>query len=262
MWLDLSAVELLLQTQFVGRRLVYLTNTTSTMDIARREARDGAGDGTVVLAEEQTAGRGRFGRSWVSPAGKNLYLTLVLRPDAIRLRALSIVAPLAVSLALETVTGLEPGIKWPNDVLYGGRKLAGILIETEFSGADPEFSLVGIGLNVNFDIPADSEIAGLATSVKQELGREVSRAELLASLLNHFEASIAGEQRGGSVHLQWKKRLETLGQRVTVTFQGQIYEGLAEDVDREGNLILRCDDGSLLTVEAGEVTLRHPSDDR
>ena len=256
MWLDLSALPSALNTEVIGRRVIYMTSTGSTMDVARHEANAGAAEGTVVIAEEQAAGRGRFGRSWVSPAGKNIYITLILRPHALALRSLSIVAPLAVCRALETATGLAPRIKWPNDVLLNGRKLAGILIENDFSGAEPKFSLVGIGLNVNFDIPADAEIGGIATSIKAELGHEVSRIEVLAALLNHFEDLLQQAASGAAVLLAWKEHLETLGRRVTVTFRGQSYQGLAEDVDDHGNLLLRRDDGSVLPVEAGEVTLR------
>ena len=256
MWLDLRSLEERLSTDFVGRRIVYLTSTPSTQDIARAEAEQGAPEGTVVLAEEQTAGRGRFGRAWVSPAGRNLYLTLVLRPPLARLRSLSMVAPLATALAVQDVSDLSPRIKWPNDVLIGGRKLSGMLVETELSGQTVRYSLVGIGLNVNYDIEEESEIAGIATSVKRELGREVSREEALAALLNRFEELYLQAGRGAEVHQAWKARLETLGRQVKVTFRDQVHEGVAEDVDPEGNLILRRADGSLLTIEAGEVTLR------
>jgi len=229
------------------------------MDVARLEAEGGADEGSVVIAEEQSAGRGRYGRSWVSPAGKNLYFTLILRPTSAALRSLSVVAPLAVCRAIETRTGLSPAIKWPNDVLVGGRKAAGILIESELSGTSPRFALVGIGLNVNFRIPADSEIASIATSVSMELKREVSREELMSSTLNEFEELLAGARADGAVLAAWRERLETLGRRVTVTFREQTYEGMAEDVDEDGNLLLRTDDGVLMTVEAGEVTLRPPA---
>ena len=256
MWLDLPALESALDTRVVGRRFVYLTSTGSTMDVARAEAEASAADGTVVFAEEQTAGRGRFGRAWVSPAGKNLYLTLVLRPDVARVRRLGIVAPLAVGLANEDA-GLAPRIKWPNDVLLSGRKASGVLIETEFSGAEPRYALVGIGVNVNFDIEPGSEIAAIATSAKAELGRETAREPLLASLLNHFE-QLYEQDDASAVHAAWKSRLETLGRDVRLTFRDEVHEGFAEDVDADGNLVLRLADGSRQVFEAGEVSLRTP----
>ena len=256
MWLNLGAVEQRLMTRFVGRCVVYLTSTGSTMDDARREAEAGAAEGTAVLAEAQTKGRGRFDRAWVSPAGKNLYLTLVMRPPMVRLRSLSIVTPLAVALAVEEVTGLRPRIKWPNDVLIDGRKLSGILIESEIAGSQVEYALVGPGINVNYDIEQSPEIAAIATSIKRELGYETSREELLAAFLNRFEALYENAPKSVSVFEQWRERLDTLGREVRVTFGDQLYEGMAEDVDRHGNLILAEPDGTRRTVEAGEVTLR------
>ena len=256
MWLNLAAVEERLTTRFVGRRIVYLTSTTSTMDVARQEAEAGAPDGTIVFAEEQTKGRGRFDRGWVSPSGKNLYLTLVMRPPLDRLRSLGIIAPLAVALAVEDSTGLRPRIKWPNDVLIDGRKLSGILIESEISGSAVEYALVGPGINVNFDIKQSPEIAAIATSIKRELGREASREELLAAFLNQFESLYQSAPQGDTVFEEWRTRLDTLGREIRVTFGDQVYEGTAEDVDRDGNLILVQPDGTRRTVEAGEVTLR------
>ena len=256
MWLNLSAVEQRLTTRFVGRRLLYFTSTTSTMDVARAEGETGAPDGTVVLAEEQTKGRGRFDRAWVSPAGQNLYLTLIMRPSLDRLRSLSIVTPLAVALAVEDSTGLLPRIKWPNDVLINGRKLAGVLVESEISGSSVEYALVGPGINVNFDVEQSPEIAGVATSLKRELGRETSREELLAAFLNRFEQLYEDAPKGDAVLQQWHSRLDTLGREIRVTFRDQVYEGLAEDVDHDGNLILVHPDGTRRTIEAGEVTLR------
>ena len=256
MRLNLRAIEEHLETEFVGRRIVYLTSTGSTQDVARVEAEAGAPAGTTVVAEEQTAGRGRFGRSWVSPAGKNLYLTLLMRPPLERLRSLSIVAPLAVALAVEEMTGLRPQLKWPNDVLINERKLSGILVESELSGRSVNYALVGIGVNVNFDIEEAPEIAGIATSLKRELGRETARERLLATLLNRFEALYEDAAQDRNVVQQWRSRLGMLGRHVKVTFRDQVEEGLAEDVDSDGNLILVQTDSRRILIEGGEVTLR------
>jgi len=257
MWLNLGEVEQRLRTRVIGRRLIYLTSTTSTQDVARREAEEGAVDGTAVIAEEQTAGRGRLGRAWVSPAGKNIYVTLVLRPELARLRALGMAAPLAVARAVEAVTGLAPQLKWPNDVLLSGRKVSGVLIDSELAGGAVVYALVGMGVNVNFEIPAGSEIAGIATSLKQEAGRSVSREELVAALFNEFERLYEGTSPA-AVRESWKARLETLGREVRATFRDIVYEGTAEDVNADGSLVLRLADGSRVVMEAGEVTLRGP----
>ena len=253
--LNLALVDEKLETRYLGRNLLYLTQTATTQDVARAEAERGAPEGTAVLAEEQTAGRGRLGRPWVSPAGKNIYLTLVMRPPARQLRVLSIVSPLAIAEALEDAAGLTARIKWPNDVLVGGRKIAGILIETALAGDELKYALVGMGLNVNLDLEAEPEIADIATSVRRELGRDASREELLAALLNVFEARYSEALKGDAPFRAWRSRLETLGRRVRATLAGRVEEGVAEDVDAEGNLLIRRDDGSLATVEAGDVTL-------
>lgn len=254
--LNLALVKDLLTTRYVGRNLLYVTQTASTQDVARAEAERDAPEGTAVLAEEQTGGRGRLGRPWVSPAGKNLYLTLVMRPPARHLRILSIVAPLAVAEALEGATRLTCRVKWPNDVLVGGRKIAGVLTETTLAGGAVKYALVGMGVNVNLDVGAVPEIADTATSVRRELGRDVSREEVLAALLNTFEARYSDAQEGDAAFRAWRSRLETLGQRVRATLGERVEEGIAEDVDAQGSLLIRRDDGSLATVEAGDVTLR------
>ncbi|MEX0800123.1 MAG: biotin--[acetyl-CoA-carboxylase] ligase [Dehalococcoidia bacterium] len=252
-WLDLARVEERLATRFVGRRLIYLTRTTSTMNVARAEAANNAPDGAAVLAEEQTAGRGRLGRAWVAPPGVNIYVTVIMRPPADKLRVLSIVAPLAVADALEAAAGLSSTFKWPNDVLAGGRKIAGILIE--LTGDEAKSALVGVGLNVNFDVEAVPEIAAIATSVRRETGRDASREDILAALLNAFEDRYQQALSGDGAFDDWRARLETLGKRVRATLPDRVEEGLAEDVDDDGSLRIRRDDGSLVSVDAGDVTL-------
>lgn len=255
MWMNLREVEAALGTRFAGRRLIYHTSCGSTQDIARQEAEGGAAEGTVVVAEEQMAGRGRFGRRWVSPAGKNIYFTLILRPEMGQLRRLGMITPLAVCEALEEMTTLSPAIKWPNDLQIGGRKFGGVLIESELSGAASEYALVGIGINVNFDVSGEPEIAAIATSLMVESGKALERELLLASMINRLEALYLSRD-ATSVHDAWKARLETLGQQIAVSFRGESWEGVAEDVDEHGSLLLRCPDGELMTFEAGEVSLR------
>jgi BirA family biotin operon repressor/biotin-[acetyl-CoA-carboxylase] ligase len=249
--LDLAAVDSMLRTEHVGRGLAYVRETASTMDDARAGASSGAPHGTVYLAEEQTRGRGRFGRRWVSPPGKNLYLTILLKPDAERLRRLSMTSPLAICLGVEDVCSLRPSIKWPNDVQVGGRKLAGILIESELSGAAVNHALVGIGLNVNDQID-EPEIAAIATSLARECGRDVAREAVLAALLNEFEELY----ESGEVFDAWRDRLVTLGQRVDAAFGDEKLQGVAESVDADGSLLLRTPSGELVKLEAGEVSLR------
>ena len=254
--LDLEQIESGLTTRKIGRSIIHEMVCDSTMNIARSEAQDGASHGTVVLAEEQTSGRGRFGRSWTSPPGTNLYLTLIVRPPVERLRSLTMIAPLAVCQAAEDVASLNARIKWPNDVLVRERKLAGILVETEVSGQDVRFALIGIGLNVNLDVDRAPEIAQIATSLMRESGRQVSREKTLAALLNRLEELYTSPAT--SVVEAWRSRLETLGRQVKLSLGDQVYEGVAEDVDEVGSLVLRRSDGSTMTFDAGEVSLRDP----
>jgi BirA family biotin operon repressor/biotin-[acetyl-CoA-carboxylase] ligase len=256
--LDLDRLQQLLRTDFIGRRVSYEASTASTMDLARREAQAGAPEGALAIAEEQTAGRGRLGRTWVSPPGVNLYFTLILRPSLEELRYLSVIAPLAVCQAIEETTGLLPRIKWPNDVLINERKVAGILIQSEISGERVEYALLGPGINVNLDVAAHEEIRDIATSLRAEQGREVPREEVLAATLNHLEALYLAVRRGEVVSMGWKHRLDTLGKHVRIEFAGGAAseQGVVVDADSDGALILRRDDGSHVRIEAGEVTLR------
>jgi BirA family biotin operon repressor/biotin-[acetyl-CoA-carboxylase] ligase len=161
-----------------------------------------------------------------------------------------------VARAVERLTGLQTSLKWPNDVLVAGRKIAGILSESELLGEGVSYALVGIGVNVNADMAAYAEMAALATSVMTELGQEVSREALAAGLLNEFEALYLAAQAGEPIEQEWRARLGMLGKEVRVRSGEQVEEGLAEDVDRDGNLILRRADGSRVTIAAGDVTLR------
>jgi BirA family transcriptional regulator, biotin operon repressor / biotin---[acetyl-CoA-carboxylase] ligase len=253
---DLSSelVERGLATRVIGRRVVYLRETSSTMDVAHREAESGAPDGTVIIAEEQTAGRGRFDRRWVSNAGQNLTLSVLLRPRVEALRQINMAACLSVVRAIRAATGLSPTIKWPNDVRIGGRKACGILIESRVEEGQLGYMVVGIGLNVNFDPTSHDDIAPIATSLMLEAGRPIPRLSLCRTLLTEFDRLYATS--GDAVREEWRGALETLGRQVRVRWGDVVDEGLAADVDAEGNLVLQLKDGTYTTLVAGEVTLQ------
>jgi len=254
---DVARFHALLRTDSFGRNLLFDSTVGSTMDVARGAAEQGAPEGTVALADEQTAGRGRLGRSWVAPPAVNLLPTLLLRPPEAALRQVAMIAPLAISDAIVECTGLRTDLKWPNDVQAHGKKLAGVLIETAtHEGA--RFALVGAGINVNFDPRPHEEIRDIATSVAVELGHEVEREPILAAYLAHFERMYRTVEAGGSAREAWRARLVTLGHEITATWPGGIVEGLAEDVDEDGGLVVRTRSGAHVTVEAGDVTLRRP----
>lgn len=226
------------------------------MDVAKRAARDGAPEGTIVVADEQTAGRGRLQRQWLSPPGSGIALSIILRPSLAHLRRLTMVASLAAVHAIQEVTGLEARIKWPNDVLLRGRKVCGILIDSDLQGEKVEAAIIGLGLNVNLEPASFPEIADTATSLSAELGREVSRLEVLRSLLVQVEKYYKALLSGESLHKEWKGRLDTLGKWVRVLASGHTEEGEASSVDADGSLILRRADGTLVTIISGDVTLR------
>ena len=244
-----------LYTAIIGRSVRYYQSTASTMDDAAAWARAGVAEGAVVVAETQTASRGRLGRRWISDAG-NLYFSALFRPDAAALPLLSPLAGVAVARAIRQVAGLYPAIKWPNDIMIGGRKVCGILAESAFSGNHVEHAIVGIGVNVALDVSTDPEIAATAGSLNELAGVEVDRAELLRRILQHLDALYLDLRRGRSPVPEWRRWLDTLGQRVTVVHHGASDTGLAEDVDDHGNLLLRTDAGELLTLTAGDITLR------
>ena len=252
--LDTSRIQTVLSGCVVGRRIDYHRLIGSTMDAARELAHDGEPEGAVVIAEEQNKGRGRFNRVWVSPPGLNLYFTVLLRPEPVQLPYMNMAAALAVHDTAARFAKLAPAVKWPNDVRVGGRKLSGILVETEFEGDRLSHALVGIGLNVNLDVSQHPEIADTATSLRSEAGREFDRSDALISVLKNLDAWYARVKAGESLTDHWAATLETLGKRVELRWREQILTGLAESVDDQGNLTLLQPNGERVTVVAGEVT--------
>ena len=252
---DLSPASITagLDTRLIGRKVLYYPRLTSTMDIARREARRGAPEGTIVLADEQTAGKGRIKRLWFTPGG-NIALSLVLYPALSDLPYLVMLASLAVVRSIETSTGLHAQIKWPNDVLIKGKKVCGILAESDTSGGAVAYAIIGIGINVDLRLADFPDIAATATSLVAELGREVSRLELLRCLLAAVERLYLSSRE--SIYQAWRDRLITLGKSVQVASGKSVIAGVAESVERDGSLLLRRSDGSVSRIVAGDVTLR------
>jgi BirA family biotin operon repressor/biotin-[acetyl-CoA-carboxylase] ligase len=251
-----------LHTDYVGRRFIYRPSTESTMDDARHMLqRWRFHDGAVMLAEAQTAGRGRAGRTWVSPPDVNLYFTVILRTSGRDPGALSYIAPLAIAEAVEATaaahgTSLHVDLKWPNDAQIGGRKVGGVLIENTTTPENEPVALVGVGINVNLDPSIYPEIAEVATSVREALGFEVHREVLLArfcdALERLFEEASSGSRRAFEA---WKQRLVTLGRDVVASGGGREVRGIAVDVNADATLVIETADGVRYTVEAGDVTL-------
>jgi BirA family transcriptional regulator, biotin operon repressor / biotin---[acetyl-CoA-carboxylase] ligase len=254
--MNLARVKNALTGPAAGWDIRYKPEVNSTMDVARQLAMQGAPHGTVALAGAQTSGRGRLGRSWVSEPDTNLYFTVVLRPSLTLLSELAMVTPLAVAEAIEQVTKLRAEIKWPNDVQIDGLKCCGVLLDSEVQGNVPRFCLAGIGINVNSDPGRVPELAGIATSVAIRAGREISREDLLGAVLSRLAQHCLAVESGAAVQHLWKSRLNTLGRSVNVRSGADVHSGVVEDVTEEGTLKLRRDDGSIVSIPAGEVTLR------
>ena len=255
--LSVNSISEGLDTCLVGQRLIYHPRVTSTMDVARQEARNGAREGTVIIADEQTAGKGRIKRLWFTPEG-NIALSTVLYPGISDLPYLVMLASLAAARSIETVTGLKTQIKWPNDVLIDGKKVCGILLESDVRGDVVVYAIIGIGINVNVHLDDFPDIAATATSLTTELDKNVCRAELIRRLLMELDGLYLALSEGSeSIHAEWQDRLVTLGKRVQVTSGDSIIEGVAESVARDGSLLLRLPDGSTTRIVAGDVTLRN-----
>lgn len=253
--LAVSSIKAGLTTRFIGQNIIYYQRINSTMEAARKEARRGAMDGSVIIAGEQTAGKGRLKRTWLSPGG-NVALSIVLYPDTAFLPYLIMIASLATSSAIESAIGLKAQIKWPNDILIKGKKVAGILIENEVKGDRVAYAIIGIGINITLH-PADyDEIINTATSLESESEKPVSREEIIRKLLTEFERVYLKLPNPEPIIKAWRDRLVTLGQNVTATWGKETIRGIAESVDESGALMIRLADGSLTKVVAGDVTLR------
>ncbi len=244
----------------IGRDIRVFRETTSTSDVVEKLARDGVAEGVVVFAESQTAGRGRLGRRWVSPAGRGLWFSVLLRP---RLRPpettrLTVTAAVSVARAVRAQTGLQPEVKWPNDLLLRGRKFGGIL--TEMSGEQDRVRHVVLGIGLDVNLTAGDLPPGLrreATSLRLELGRPLPRADLAVALLRALDADYRRLRDGEFEALadEWENLCSTLGRHITVVQGPRTLHGRAEALDTDGALLLRTEHGWLERVTGGDVTM-------
>lgn len=243
-----------LGTKILGRNIEHYDSIPSTMDAAFQMGMAGAGEGTVVCAEHQSKGKGRLGRNWLSPKGKGIYMSVLLRPkmaptEAARLTLLSAVA---VCEALQRQCQIKADIKWPNDVLVRDKKVAGILTELNAEMDRVRFVVVGIGVNVNTPF---TQLPSTATSLRQESGRKISRIELLQEILRSLERWYKGltDQGFASAMARWKELSSTLGQQVRVADQSGHVEGKAVDIDEYGGLVIRASTGLTVRRMTGDV---------
>jgi BirA family biotin operon repressor/biotin-[acetyl-CoA-carboxylase] ligase len=259
--LDPEAIQPLLRTTTLGRDLRVFGEVGSTNDMALVAGREGAPEGLAVLADRQTAGRGRLGRTWESPPGVGIYTSVLLRPrvSASLAPLLTLAAGIAVAEAIREVTGLLPRLKWPNDIQLDGRKAAGVLAEGATLEGRLSEAVVGIGINVNqgmADFP--TALGSSATSLRLALGRSVSRTALVAGLYNTLEHwyRVFCDEEWDLILESGRGRSAVLGQLVEVQSGNQRWWGLAWDLDRDGSLIVRDGTGTLRRVVAGDVSIR------
>lgn len=250
--LDVEALRRGLAGLRLGQPLIYLPAIGSTNTYAGELAQAGVAEGALVTTDDQTAGRGRVGRVWKALPGQQLALSLILRPT-FPPHFLVMASALAVAQAIEAVAGVRPDIKWPNDVLLGGRKVCGILIETSEGVA-----VLGMGVNVNGALDDDPELATRATTLAAFVGHVISREALAVEILRRLDARYLDLLEGGpqarrTLRADWRERLVTLGRRATIHQREATLAGVAEDVDDDGALLLRQDDGRLTTVLWGDV---------
>ncbi len=248
------------KTKVIGRDIRVFQETTSTNDIVEKLARDGVKEGAVVFAESQTKGRGRLGRVWLSPPGKGLWFSILLRPNLrpVETTQLTVASATALRRAIRDVTGLAPDIKWPNDLLIGGKKVVGVLTEMSAEVDRVRHAILGIGVDVNLSAAEfPEELRKLATSLKVETGETVSRPELAAAILRELDVDYARICSGNfsEVADEWEAGCATIGKNVLVQIGGRTLSGRAEALDDDGALLIRTEHGRLERIIGGDVTL-------
>ena len=256
--IDATGLQLSLGTKVFGRKAVMLGSTLSTQGDVQKLAEEGEAEGAVVFAEEQTGGRGRFGRKWFSPPGKGIWMSVLLRPELPlhHTPQLTLLTGVAVCRAVRACTGAEAGIKWPNDLLIDGRKMCGILLESAVEDHEVRYCIAGIGVDANFDsqdYPED--LRQIATSIKIETGQTVDRTELAAAILTELEHLYFLYQKEGFgvISSLWEALSVSLNRKITVTNPYGVIEGTAVGLDSSGALIVERLDGERELIVSGEV---------
>ena len=247
-----------LKTRIIGKELHLFPEAGSTNTLAMDMASNGAPEGTVVIAETQTGGKGRLGRKWISPKG-NLYLSVILRPVIATYQAplITLTGAVAVASAIRKQCGLDARIKWPNDILISGKKACGLLTEMSAEQDRIRHIVLGIGIDVNMELDAlPADVRTLTTTLAAEAGETIDRTVLLQQVLREldswYQIFLANEQ---DMLREWTSLNMTSGKRVTVSGAGRVVEGLAQGIDSEGRLIIKLDDGAVHAVAAGDVTI-------
>ncbi|TWT28333.1 biotin--[acetyl-CoA-carboxylase] ligase [Planomicrobium sp. CPCC 101110] len=260
--LEPAAIQPLLRTKKIGQAMEYIESCPSTQILAHNLAQEGTADGTVVLTETQTEGRGRLARKWDSAPQKGIWMSVILRPDVVPQKApqFTLVAAVAVVRAIEEVTGLKPEIKWPNDILLNGKKCTGILTELQSDADGIQALIIGIGMNVNQEMEDFSpEVRDIAASLKMAGGQGVNRQDLVRSLLFHLEqyTELYVEQGFGLLKVMWEGYSSTIGRPVRARMAKETLEGIAEGITDDGVLQLRTPDGRLHGIYSADIEMKN-----
>jgi BirA family transcriptional regulator, biotin operon repressor / biotin---[acetyl-CoA-carboxylase] ligase len=244
--------------QIIGRDIRVFEETTSTNDVVEKLARDGVKEGVVVFAESQTKGRGRLGRKWSSPTHKGLWFSILLRPKLSpqETTQLTVASATALRRAIKKTTGISADIKWPNDLLIGGKKVVGILTEMSAEVDCVRHVILGIGVDVN-QTEFPPELRAIATSLQAAAGVEISRAELAVEILRELDFDYARLCAGkfAAVADEWETGCGTIGKSVSVQMGNRLIRGIAEALDDDGALLVRTEHGHLERIIGGDVTL-------
>ena len=253
-------LESRMDTDWAGRPVVYYDELASTNLQAKLDAENGAGEGTLIVADMQTAGRGRKGKGWSSPAGTNVYFTLILKPDydVEQASMVTLVMGMAVAEGIRATCGVDARIKWPNDIVAGGRKLCGMLAEMSVEREFIHYVVVGVGINVKEQVFPE-EIADTATSLWQECGRKVSRGQLIVNVMKAFEARykvFCGSRSLSGLVEGYKGMLVNKNREVRVLDPKGEFRGVSRGINEKGELLVELEDGSVTAVYAGEVSVR------
>jgi len=249
-----------LKTELFGQKVFAFWRIGSTNDFAYSRASQGEEEGSLVIAEQQERGRGRKSRKWESQFGNGLWFSLILRPDILSSRSglIPYVAGISIANAVEKITGLKPDLKWPNDILLNGKKFCGILSEVQFSNNKVDFLVVGVGINVNHKRTEwSTEIKEIATSLRIEANKRVDRAELLAEVLLQLEQNYEYVKINNFEQLlnEWKQHCSKYKKNITIVQEDEIYEGIFHDLDGDGCMILKTNDGEMKKIVAGDVMM-------
>ena len=251
-----AEVQHSLKTKFLGQTIHTFEVVDSTNTVAKKLAETGAPEGTIVVAEYQAAGRGRYNRKWYGERGKNILLSLVLRPLGSELtRLLTYLTAVCAAEVAEDRTKKRVKCKWPNDLLLNGKKFCGILLECSWQESTPEYVIVGLGMNVNQE-NFPNEVRSTATSLKIECGREVDRVGIIRSFLQHLETRyLQSRVKGyGSVLAAWETRCSMFGKEITIDRSGEVLTGRAIRLDSDGALVIK-NHRREIRIFAGDVTV-------